>query len=90
MGIVYLEDESYKLQVKKGGREWSVYGSPVRFLLLRAHARNHDQINIWCFILKKWQPYFGGWAFNYRPGEEAEGRYLPYFLCLLKDTDYAT
>jgi hypothetical protein len=31
VGIVYLEDESYKLQVKKGGREWSVYGSPVRF-----------------------------------------------------------
>jgi hypothetical protein len=30
-GIVYLEDESYKLQIKKGGREWSVYGSPVRF-----------------------------------------------------------
>ena len=32
-GIVYLEDESYTLQTKEGGREWSVYGSPVtRFI----------------------------------------------------------
>jgi hypothetical protein len=29
-GIVYLEDESYKFHTKEGGREWSVYGSPVR------------------------------------------------------------
>lgn len=28
-GIVYLEDESYAFRTKEGGREWSVYGSPV-------------------------------------------------------------
>ena len=28
-GIVYLDCEEYKFSVKKGGRTWSVYGSPV-------------------------------------------------------------
>ena len=28
-GIVYLEDESYTFRTKEGGRERSVYGSPV-------------------------------------------------------------
>jgi hypothetical protein len=32
-GIVYLEDKSYKFKVKEGGREWNVYGSPVRLSL---------------------------------------------------------
>jgi len=29
-GIVYLQDEEYKFKVREEGREWSVYGSPVR------------------------------------------------------------
>jgi hypothetical protein len=33
-GIVYLQDESFKFKVKEGGREWSVYGSPVRLFCL--------------------------------------------------------
>ena len=28
-GIVYLEDEEYKFQVREGGKTWSIYGSPV-------------------------------------------------------------
>ncbi|PPQ73403.1 hypothetical protein CVT26_015795 [Gymnopilus dilepis] len=27
-GIVYLEDEEYKFQVREGGKTWSIYGSP--------------------------------------------------------------
>ena len=29
-GVVYLQDEEYKFKAREGGREWSVYGSPVR------------------------------------------------------------
>jgi hypothetical protein len=28
-GVVYLQDEKYTFQVHEGGKEWSVYGSPV-------------------------------------------------------------
>ncbi|KAF7338733.1 hypothetical protein MSAN_02195600 [Mycena sanguinolenta] len=28
-GIVYLENEEYKFRVREGGKEWSVFGSPV-------------------------------------------------------------
>ncbi len=28
--IVYLQDEVYKFKVHEDGKEWSVYGSPVR------------------------------------------------------------
>jgi hypothetical protein len=29
-GVVYLQDEKYTFLVHEGGKEWSVYGSPVR------------------------------------------------------------
>jgi len=43
-GIVYLEDKSYKFKVKEGGREWSVYGSPVR-LSLHCASFHISQLN---------------------------------------------
>ena len=33
--LVYLENQVYKFQVKSGGREWTVYGSPVCYQLFR-------------------------------------------------------
>jgi hypothetical protein len=33
-GIIYLQDESYRFRVREGGKEWSVYGSPVRCVQL--------------------------------------------------------
>ena len=33
--LVYLENQVYKFQAKPGGREWTVYGSPVCYQLFR-------------------------------------------------------
>jgi hypothetical protein len=31
-GIVYLQNEQYEFSTKPGGRTWSVWGSPVRYV----------------------------------------------------------
>jgi hypothetical protein len=31
-GVMYLQDESREVQLKEGGRKWSIYGSPVGFI----------------------------------------------------------
>lgn len=33
-GLVYLQDELHEFQTKKGGRKWSIYGSPVRTTII--------------------------------------------------------
>jgi hypothetical protein len=71
--IVYLQDEVYKFKVHEDGKEWSIYGSPVR--LNYKFKRT--------FLLKKivpqWSPEFCDWAFNYNR-EAGEGLLSTLYL----------
>ena len=64
--IVYLQDEVYKFKVHEDGKEWSVYGSPVRLNYINLKKRS-------CWRkLYQWSPAFCHWAFNYNR-EAGEG-----------------
>ncbi|KAF7348583.1 hypothetical protein MVEN_01375900 [Mycena venus] len=63
--IIYLEGEEYRFCVREGGKEWSVYGSPVTFLI-------PIRLRVMMLISAKCTPVSRGWAFGYKAAD-AEG-----------------
>ncbi|KIM41299.1 hypothetical protein M413DRAFT_145993 [Hebeloma cylindrosporum] len=70
-GIVYLQDEKHEFKVHENGKLWSVYGSPVEYLVYILGASPPDKCDF------QWSPRFGNWAFGY--GREAAEEIVSQF-----------